>query len=80
MAESVASVAASEAASPAVYVHPVLRDTARENPDVHQAWYADNGYHLGPPAVAAAAAAQNQRLLGARAGLHIKGWIVTQGR
>ena len=61
-------------------IHPILRDTARENPDAHQAWYADNGYHLGPPAVAAAAAAQNQRLLGERAGLHIKGWTVIQGR
>lgn len=30
-------------------IHPILRDTARENPDAHQAWYADNGYHLPPP-------------------------------
>jgi len=30
--------------------------------------------------VAAAAAAQNQRLLGERGGLHIKGWTVIQGR
>ena len=29
-------------------IHPILRETARANPDAHQTWYADNGYHLPP--------------------------------